>query len=230
MCYHRSSKEYLQYIDLATDLINIEKYIHIYGIDTIGSNVHNLCHLTNDVKNFGCLDAFSAYPFESYLGYIKSLLRQGNRPLEQVCKRLIEHSNIKSFSSTNESQTPFAKHPKNRNGQKTFDYLDTSLGFVLTNRDGDTWFLTNRDEIVEVLYIKETDKMYICMYIVYGRSIKERKQFFTQPFSSGNLNIYSSSGEKSEAKMYSLEDLKCKLISLEYKQDLVFLTLLHTIR
>ena len=51
-------------------------------------------HFANDVKNFGCLDKFSAFPFENYLGCLKRLIRQPTFPLVQVIKRLLEMSNI----------------------------------------------------------------------------------------------------------------------------------------
>lgn len=42
-----SSKSYLPYIEMASECFNefIEEYIRIYGIDSISSNVHLLCHV-----------------------------------------------------------------------------------------------------------------------------------------------------------------------------------------
>ena len=45
----------------------------IYGRDTLVNNVHCLVHLADDVKRFGSLDIFAAFPFESFLG---KLLRE----------------------------------------------------------------------------------------------------------------------------------------------------------
>lgn len=58
-------------------------------------NAHNLIHLADDVQNLNCiLTNISAFPFESVLGRIKLLLRNANRPLAQVCRRLHELSSI----------------------------------------------------------------------------------------------------------------------------------------
>lgn len=87
-----SSKRYFCYLPLARQLLlqYIEIFKEIYGEQYLTSNVHNLCHLVDDVERFGELDTFSAYPFESMLGKIKTIIRQGNRPLAQVAKRIVE--------------------------------------------------------------------------------------------------------------------------------------------
>nr|CAI5848991.1 unnamed protein product [Callosobruchus analis] len=91
-----SCKEYMRCIDTAKILIEnyIKGFIKIYGADSISSNVHNLCHVIDDVKKFGPLPSISSYPFENYLGYLKSLVRHGNLPLSQMANRIIELSKL----------------------------------------------------------------------------------------------------------------------------------------
>lgn len=72
----------------------IKKYIELYGNDSISSNVHNLCHIVEDVRKFGPLPFISSYPFENTLGYVKRMVRHGNLPLSQVSKRLTEISDL----------------------------------------------------------------------------------------------------------------------------------------
>lgn len=93
-----SNQFYHNHTDLSDMLLRdyIEQYIQIYGIDSITSNVHNLCHLVDDVKRFGPLPNISAYPFENRLSYIKRLVRNGNRPLAQFAKRLNKLSHAKN--------------------------------------------------------------------------------------------------------------------------------------
>ena len=91
-----SCETHLKFLSVSETLQNdyIEMYIDIYGIDSISSNVHNLCHVIDDVRKFGYLPGISSYPFENFLGYIKSLLRSGNRPLAQISKRIIENCKL----------------------------------------------------------------------------------------------------------------------------------------
>lgn len=63
----------------------------LYGKTSLIGNMHNLIHLADDVKNMECpLSNVTAFPFENCLGKIKKLLRSGNRPLAQICRRLQE--------------------------------------------------------------------------------------------------------------------------------------------
>lgn len=72
----------------------VERFKIIYGPQFFTSNVHNLIHVSNDVKRFGALNTISTYPFESKLFKLKRLLHTGNLPLEQVSRRIIESDSI----------------------------------------------------------------------------------------------------------------------------------------
>jgi len=73
ICYSRSYSKYLHVTDKLFKTF-IEHYIKIYGINSISSNIHNLCHLVDEVKDFGDLSTFNAYSFENSLQKIKKLL------------------------------------------------------------------------------------------------------------------------------------------------------------
>ena len=49
----------------------VQEFGKLYGKDMLVYNVHGLVHLAQDVKRFGPLESFSAFPFESFLGRIK---------------------------------------------------------------------------------------------------------------------------------------------------------------
>lgn len=57
-------------------------------------NVHGLTHLADDARAYGRLDEFSAFTFENFLGYIKTLIRKPSNPAQQVVRRLSEGSNV----------------------------------------------------------------------------------------------------------------------------------------
>ena len=60
----------------------------IYGMENVTFNIHALSHITEDVKRYGSLERYSAFIFESYLCSIKKLIREGDRPLQQISRRL----------------------------------------------------------------------------------------------------------------------------------------------
>lgn len=51
----------------------VSECIKLYGKNFVIFNVHNLIHLVDDVLQFGSLDSFSAFSFESFLYFIKKL-------------------------------------------------------------------------------------------------------------------------------------------------------------
>lgn len=92
-----SSKKYIMnYSSIAKAMLAsyLEGYVKYYGVGSITSNVHNLCHIIDDCERFGPLQTLSTYPFENMLFNIKQLIRTGNRQLAQIGKRTLERSGI----------------------------------------------------------------------------------------------------------------------------------------
>lgn len=81
-----------KYIDYANELLIYftNQFGDLYGHEFVNHNVHNLIHLTSDVKKFGSLDTFSCFPFENYMHSIKMILKTSNKPLSQFIKRVNE--------------------------------------------------------------------------------------------------------------------------------------------
>lgn len=89
-----STKKYEPYLPLPRTLLIefIEGHITTYAMESITSITHNLIHLVDEVEFFGDLNSFSTHPFENCLHMMKLLLKQCNKPLEQLTRRLYEHS------------------------------------------------------------------------------------------------------------------------------------------
>ncbi|XP_066587833.1 uncharacterized protein [Prorops nasuta] len=77
--------------------IAIEKFVmrceQLYGLYFNSYNVHGLLHITEDVRKFGSLDSFSAFPFENNNIIFRKLCRKPNLPLQQIVNRLKEIDN-----------------------------------------------------------------------------------------------------------------------------------------
>ncbi|XP_065204539.1 uncharacterized protein LOC135834540 isoform X1 [Planococcus citri] len=67
----------------------VKESARLYGKAFISYNVHGLIHLPDDYKNFGPLDNFSAFKYESFLGTKKRYIKSGNRPLEQIINKFL---------------------------------------------------------------------------------------------------------------------------------------------
>lgn len=68
----------------------------IYGETFSSYNVHALCHLADDVENFGTtLNEISGFSFENHLQKIKKSVRNAQNPIAQISKRLTELENAR---------------------------------------------------------------------------------------------------------------------------------------
>lgn len=87
-----STEAYTHYLPVARNLFIdfIENHIDIYGEQSITMNIHNLSHVVDDIENFGPLNILSAYEFENYLHDLKLNLKPGDKPLEQIARRILE--------------------------------------------------------------------------------------------------------------------------------------------
>ena len=68
----------------------VKQFQKIYRDINVSFNVHSLIHITDDVRKYGILDSFSAFPYESVLGNIKRKIRTSNAPLAQISRRISE--------------------------------------------------------------------------------------------------------------------------------------------
>lgn len=233
-----SCSTYLKYIEIADILLRdfIMTFGSIYGSDAISSNVHNLCHVVNDVKKFGCLVDISAYPFENFLFQIKSLVRTGKHPLAQIAKRVVEleNLNINNFRTKQKSLSPFVAYENNNKihelpeCSKVYNNLSFS-NYILSNNIKNKWFLSIRNDIVEMI----NATYYKGKIHIYGSSLNNKKDFFVLPIKSSYINIYQchhkNKSNFNKPALYPLSDIKCKLFAIEYKDSIVFFPLLHTL-
>lgn len=238
-------------IDLADEMIRsfLNIFKTLYGIEHFTSNLHNLVHLVEEVREFGVLCKFSAYSFENKMQIIKLLVRSGNQPLSQIAKRILESENTVDIERLD--QEPKIKLCKKTNfdcekfktfGPKytVFSELNTD-DFKIANTTQNQWVLTRNFEIVRVQFlISYPDKR--CYF--YGQSIVEKDKFFDTPFDSTALLIYGAKNKLKSSKMYPIEQIACKMFPLPYfgsyddsemdeecpPFDFVFVPLWHTLK
>ena len=139
------------YADYAKDLLVsfVSNAATIYGEDFLVFNVHSLIHLVEDVKSFGCLDNFSAFPFENFLGSLKKMIRKPELPLQQIINRYEETSRSSQDIFQNECDTSKNLEIKKTsyNGPLPYGFISENVvhfkkfhhsnGFLLTIHDGD---------------------------------------------------------------------------------------------
>ena len=93
LCYPAQESRPMELLNYAEKLLIwfVREAKALYGTAFLSYNVHNLIHLVSDVRYHRCsLDGISAFPFENYLQILKKYVRNSNKPLVQIVKRIAE--------------------------------------------------------------------------------------------------------------------------------------------
>lgn len=191
MCATRicNSKSYKNYFGIADKMFKlyVQKYIALYGQHAIGSNVHLLCHVVDEMNQneIDNIMLISTYKYENHLRLLGLKIQSGYLPLEQVAKRCIE---ISQFEKTNDireifepkKDSPKVFYEKKIDGAIIWNKIQISLDLTLSNRKkADSLFLSTNDEIVRMVYIiKDKNE-----FKIVGKSIPQKINFFSNPMS-----------------------------------------------
>lgn len=226
-----SNEKHFQFLRIAEQMLEhfIENFKVYYGKDYISSNIHNLIHVVEEVRKFGILNSFNSYPFENKLYAIKKMVRHGNKPLQQVARRLNERLAIE-IDNVRESQLikyPFVKKLQRKCETKHVLHFES---YVLSTQKENKWFLSDKDHIVELnsISFNNNDSTEI---LLNGHRIMNHQNVFDEPLKSSFLDIYkcdSNNINKIKA-VYGVINVKCKLVSIEYNSEIFFVPLLHTL-
>lgn len=197
----------------ANDLIHVfvKNIPNLYCSEFLIYSFHNLLHLANDVENFGCLDQFSAFPFESFMNKIKRLIHAPTNPLKQVAKRLMEKNLFDDIAPEGEVKKICFK-----NGIIKSMFLQ-NLNCVVGTSLPDSCFLTNDDNIIIMKSIKNTTIQ--GTYKLHCYMFESKSDFYSCPLKSSDLGIYVVNKCKMSSKTISSRDLCSKCLILPNFQD-----------
>ncbi|XP_035711011.1 uncharacterized protein LOC118436639 isoform X1 [Folsomia candida] len=172
----------------------------IYGPEFMIYNVHSIIHICDDALNFGNLSRVSAFPFESYMQKLKSMLHAKNYHLNQVAKRLQEIEAIDFATKIMKSSTQ-----------------------QFSNSKYDNCFYLGDGTYVILKYINLSIK-----YAEFYEVIKLDK-FPEYPFNSLTVNIFLAK-ITTNVRIVNYSEVMYKCLLLPYKNMYLCLPLLHTLK
>lgn len=219
-------------LPLARELLSqfVSKSKRLYGPEFIIYNVHNLIHLPDDAEKFGPLDSFSSFPFENYLGQLKRLLRSPNKPLQQICRRVVEIR--QNSTEINEPMPDFqvvwsSIHKEGPTASLEGQQFKAARkdDFIIKCKENNRCVMLKNGKIISVSNIiihKDIIK-------IIGRRFKSKSDFYSKPCSSSVLNTFFVSNLSISARVYSISDVKEKGILLPYCSGFFYSSLTHTI-
>lgn len=215
-----SPKFALTHCDLAETLLRefVSEAGTLYGNAIYVYNVHSLVHLAQDVRKFGPVDTFSAFPFENYLGKLKKLVRGPALALQQVVKRQSELTFASSPSSAKQVPVLLKPHcdgpePPNFQGSQ---YCELILDYThLSLKTSDNCVQVKDGNIVLIRNFLEVNGEHsIC-----GQFFKVLDNLYISVVPSSKLGIFRATSLSAEYSLWNVKDIKCKCVCLPSEQN-----------
>ncbi|KAK5644968.1 hypothetical protein RI129_006268 [Pyrocoelia pectoralis] len=230
-CTILSNPVFKEYLDYAHSLMEyfVDSFSTLYGAEHISHNVHNLLHLTQDVKKFGGLDEFSAFPFENYMQTLKKLIRKPNQPLMQIIKRKIEEDEHHNDQISNVCvyPQPFMEHFAGPliNLTSNPQYKKVQFkNFALKFTEPDNYCCLKDNSIVVIKNFATCNGQ----LMIIGRQFESCEDFYTSPCKSSDLNIYLISNP-GPVNSWNIDEVLYKCMKLDYNDQFVIFPLLHSL-
>nr|XP_047142227.1 uncharacterized protein LOC124816627 isoform X1 [Hydra vulgaris] len=217
------------HVDYAEKLLNIfvMQMPDFYGSSSINYTMHSLCHICDDVRQYGSLDEYSAFPFENALGIMKRLLRSGHMPLQQLCRRLSERINSNTYSiSRNMHLIPSLKRLHSNGptlGYYGKQYLKVEYaGFTYFCANSNNCALLDSGKVVLIENVIDADNI-----MIITRVFGLKENFYTYPCESSLLNIFKVSQLSDQFFACPITSIVKKCLLLPRETYFVSFALLH---
>jgi hypothetical protein len=218
------------YNQYANELLGVfvQQFGRLYGEDQFVYNIHGLTHLAGDVLQFGTLDTYSSFVFESFLGKLKRLVRKPNFPLQQVIRRVAE---MQSLAADDTKPICGIVRKEHGNGPVTRDfrfysqYRELSLPdiYLSVNRGDNCVLIGDKVGLVRNILCERGESEKILMVELFRESVS----FFESPLSSSDLRIFIVSRPNEQMIAVRVTDISSKCVLLPYKTSFVAFPLLH---
>ncbi|KAE8741816.1 hypothetical protein FOCC_FOCC012648 [Frankliniella occidentalis] len=218
-------KEILNWAE-ACIILFVRDSAKLFGKHFVVYNIHSLLHVVNDVRKYGMVDNFSAFPFENYLGKLRRSVRAYHHPLQQLVNRYQENN-----LNTNKAQREMTLLCPHNDGPvvsgirgSQFKRLQSKTLSLSVDFDGDN-FVKIGNETAKILNIMKG--LSGTVYLV-GRIMLNKTEFFKYPCSSSEFDIFLVDNEFSELGVWQLAEVESKCAVMPYKSKFVSIPLLHT--
>ncbi|EZA50809.1 hypothetical protein X777_11058 [Ooceraea biroi] len=201
------STAYLNFAELALQTF-VARCENLYGSTFLSYNVHGLLHLTDDVRQLGPLDSFSAFPYENNMSVFRKYCRKPNFPLQKFSNRMTEmeahettiHHNQTHISKSIDSSTQvFTAHnkgplPLNVNSNSCQYHKLIFNGILLSLNIRDNCCILHDGSICFIVNIFMDKSTY---YLVV-KKFQKVDSFYDAGISSSALQIFKCSALSSE--------------------------------
>ena len=208
----------------------VQQFGYFYGPDMLFYNVHALTHLSEDARVFGVLDNFSSFPFESFLGSLKKMVRKPNLALQQVIRRISEGHHVGAFKHVhaNDSITVKKSHtfgPVTGQYQSYQQYkeLHFSDNYISVYQGDNCILIGDSVGLVRNILSEKEGTEKLILYETFGTS----RNFFTYPLQSMDLRVTKVSNVSGHLHVVSANSIACKCVLLPFHNKHVTFPMIH---
>jgi hypothetical protein len=222
------------YSDYSKSLLKftVEECRSLYGQEFIVYNVHNLVHIAEDARKYGCLDSISSFPFENYLGQLKSI-RKPQQILQQIFRRLSEGYHMSqccNHLTTTMVKTEHWSGPVVAGLRHLKQYRQVQTGgYILKVHvpDNCVWLSNGKIGLIRNIF---SDGNNISLVL---QKFKKLSPAFVKPLLSTDIGIYFASDLSDSMDVCQLTDVCNKMVLLPAKYSgtsclWIGIPLLHT--
>jgi len=209
-----------QSVDFAEECIKLfnETASDVYGVEFLTYNTHALLHLPDDVRSFGPLDSFLAFPYENNMTYCRNLCKKPSQHLQQIANRNAENchtasnisvdpSRLKLIGSHTKGPTP----PIDNYNYYQYSKVGTGTIYLTINRRDSAVVLRNNSIGLIKNIIKRHDGCYLLLKI-----FTKIEDFFKLPCRSSFIGIYLCSLPSPELMFVRLDQVAGKCFIMPY--------------
>ncbi|XP_065662938.1 uncharacterized protein LOC136085550 [Hydra vulgaris] len=207
-----TSNNYCNYAEKLLKIF-VKELSSLYGDSSLSYTMHSLIHICDDVRLFGTLDNYSAFPFENMLGSLKKMVRTGRFPLRQLCQRLSEQSFV--FSDEPPSLKPSLCKTHHHGPTLTFTGIQYKqlnfAGCFFSTENANRCALLNDGKVIVICNIIDSEHNGI---IIICRIFKTMKNLYSYPCESSKLNVFKVDQLSEQYSYFPLSSIfkKCLLL------------------
>lgn len=163
---------------------------------------------------------------------LKNMLRQPNKPLEQVVKRFSECDNFNvSSNTTNQNDNCLLKGPHN-NGPLLIGCINPQFNtLVLENYkikvkiNADSYFSSKTNDIIKLINIAHSNDT--GSIVLIGRKFELKELFYDEPIQSSYFEKYTVKNLSKNLSTWTINDIKRKVMLLSFNNISIAIPLLH---
>ena len=208
----------------------VEGFTEVYSPRYVSHNIHNLLHICVDVETYGVLDDFSAFKFESFIFFIKKLLRKHNQELQQIIRRYTELDKACIGIIKNKKNTFLGLKNCHKSGpilpnfnrKKQYKLYSTEYFMVDCDDNRNNAVILNNKTAVRCYNFIETEDT----TFLIGKKFMFNAEIFQIPITSLELDCFMAS-ESNELSSWETTEIKTKACAIPLDNHYAILSMQH---